>query len=55
MVILLTAALFAAQMGKSAAGRGESLTKSNMEWHKNYNKEKEQEIVQKWKDIRICS
>lgn len=45
--ILLAGAVVAAKSGKIAAGRGESLTKSNLEWHKNYNKEVNQGTVEK--------
>ncbi|XP_057377874.1 UPF0389 protein CG9231-like isoform X1 [Daphnia carinata] len=37
IAICLVGALLAAQSGKKAAGRGETLTKNNLQWHKDYN------------------
>jgi len=41
MVLVLIGALMAAQSGKRAAGKGESVIKNNLEWHKKYNESKE--------------
>lgn len=35
--VCLVGAIFAAKSGKKAAARGESLTKNNADWHKEYN------------------
>ena len=40
MVLVIFGSLIAAQSGKNAAEKGESLTKSNLEWHKQYNESK---------------
>lgn len=37
IAICLVGAVFAAKSGKKAAERGESVVKSNLEWHKEYN------------------
>jgi len=40
MVLVIIGSIIAAQMGKHAAEKGESITKSNLEWHKKYNESK---------------
>lgn len=37
IALCLVGALFAAKSGKKAAERGESVIKSNLEWHRTYN------------------
>ncbi|XP_059351856.1 UPF0389 protein CG9231-like [Daphnia carinata] len=37
IALCLIGALFAAKSGKKAAARGESVTKNNLQWHKDYN------------------
>lgn len=37
IALCLIGALLAAKSGKRAAERGESVTKNNLEWHKEYN------------------
>lgn len=37
IAICLVGALLAARSGKKAAERGETLTKHNLQWHKDYN------------------
>lgn len=40
MALVIVGSLIAAQMGKSAAEQGESVVKSNLDWHKKYNQSK---------------
>lgn len=44
IVLCLVGALLAAQSGKRAAGRGESLLTINQNWHKEYNDSKNSTI-----------
>lgn len=44
MAVTLLGAFVAVQLGKSAADRGETLTKYSREWHQSYNDQKNKEI-----------